>query len=99
MFDDAKYILLDPYFYIIIIVVRFWGNIMIATTSRITFSDKFQHLLARVGLRRDRFRVRPGLYALGNPDKKSTVFVTANYGLSFNKLREALVAPRNSFIE
>ena len=61
------------------------------TTSRITFGDKFQHFLARVGLRRDRFRIQPGLYALGKPDKKSNVFVTANYGLSFNILREALV--------
>jgi hypothetical protein len=60
------------------------------TTSNITFSDKFQHFLARVGLRRNRFRVKPGLYTLGKPDKGSHVFVTANYGLSFNKLREAL---------
>ncbi len=59
-------------------------------TSNITFSDKFQHFLARVGLRRNRFRVQPGLYALGKPDKESNVFVTANYGLSFNKLRAAL---------
>jgi hypothetical protein len=64
---------------------------MIAKTASImTFSDKFQHFLARVGLRRNRFRVQPGLYTLGNPDKSSRVFVTANYGLSFNKLREAL---------
>ncbi|UCD05373.1 MAG: carbon monoxide dehydrogenase [candidate division WOR-3 bacterium] len=60
------------------------------TTSRITFGDKLQHFLARVGLRRNRFRVQPGLYALGEPDKESDVFVTANYGLSFNKLRESL---------
>jgi len=60
------------------------------TTSEITFSDRLQHFLARVGLRRNRFRVQPGLYSLGKPDKSSHVFVTANYGLSFNKLREAL---------
>lgn len=60
------------------------------TTSQITFTDKLQHVLARVGLRRNRFRVQPGLYALGKPDENSRVFVSANYGLSFNKLREAL---------
>ncbi|MDH4211503.1 MAG: mercury methylation corrinoid protein HgcA [candidate division WOR-3 bacterium] len=60
------------------------------TTSNITLSDKLQHFFARVGLRRNRFRVQPGLYTLGKPNKESHVFVTANYGLSFNKLREAL---------
>lgn len=34
--------------------------------------------------------VEPGLYALGNPDQKSPVLVTANYKMSFDKLREAL---------
>ena len=60
------------------------------TTSEITPGDKLQHFLARVGLRRNRFKIEPGLYALGKPGKNSKVFVTANYGLSFNKLREAL---------
>jgi hypothetical protein len=60
------------------------------TTSKISFGDKIQHFLARVGLRRSRFSVRPGLYALGNPNGKSHVFVTANYGLSFDTLRAAL---------
>jgi hypothetical protein len=60
------------------------------TTSKLTFRDKINHFLARTGLRRDRFRIEPGLYALGNPDKKSHVFVSANYGLSFDSLRVAL---------
>jgi hypothetical protein len=60
------------------------------TTNKLTFRDKFNHFLARTGLRRDRFRVQPGLYALGNPDKQSHVFVSANYGLSFDALRAAL---------
>ena len=58
--------------------------------STLTLPDKLNHFLARTGLRRDRFRVRPGLYALGNPDNKSNVFVSANYGLSFDLLRVAL---------
>lgn len=60
------------------------------TTSKLTFRDKLNHFLARTGLRRDRFRVQPGLYTLGKPDKKSHVFVSANYGLSFGSLRVAL---------
>ena len=34
--------------------------------------------------------VEPGLYALGRPHDKSPVLVTANYKMSFDKLREAL---------
>jgi hypothetical protein len=60
------------------------------TISKLTFRDKLNHLLARTGLRRDRFRVQPELYACGNPNKKSHVFVSANYGLSFDTLRVAL---------
>jgi acetyl-CoA decarbonylase/synthase complex subunit gamma len=36
------------------------------------------------------YTVDPGLYALGEPDEKSPVLVTANYKMSFDKLREAL---------
>ena len=36
------------------------------------------------------YRVRPDLYAVGNPGKDSRVFVTANYKLSFDHLRRAL---------
>ena len=36
------------------------------------------------------YTVAPGLYALGEPDEKSPVLVTANYKMSFDKLREAL---------
>jgi hypothetical protein len=58
--------------------------------GKLTLRDKLNHFLARTGLRRDRFRIRPGLYALGNPNNKSHVFVSANYGLSFDLLRVAL---------
>jgi acetyl-CoA decarbonylase/synthase complex subunit gamma len=36
------------------------------------------------------YTVGPGLYALGNPDSNSPVLVTANYKMSFDKLRGAL---------
>jgi acetyl-CoA decarbonylase/synthase complex subunit gamma len=37
-----------------------------------------------------RYTVEPGLYALGSPESRSPVLVTANYKLSFDRLREAL---------
>jgi len=36
------------------------------------------------------YTVEPGLYALGKPDSQSLVLVTANYKMSFDRLREAL---------
>ncbi len=43
------------------------------------------------------YTIDPGLYALGEPDEKSPVLVTANYKMSFDKLREALPG-RNAWI-
>lgn len=59
-------------------------------TSELTFSDHWDHFLARVGYRRGDHRVQPGLYCLGTPDETSPVFVSANYTLSFDALRSAL---------
>jgi len=36
------------------------------------------------------YKVDPGLYALGNPGEHSPVLVTANFKMSFDKLRKAL---------
>ena len=36
------------------------------------------------------FRVEPGLYALGDPSTSSPVLVTANYKMSFDRLRSSL---------
>src|SRR4030042_2105774 len=35
------------------------------------------------------YTIEPGLYALGKPDERSQVLVTANYKMSFDKMREA----------
>jgi hypothetical protein len=45
----------------------------------------------RWGFGRDNYKVVPGLYAVGNPDSSSDVFVTANYKLTFDILRKNLV--------
>jgi len=44
-----------------------------------------------------RYRVVPGLYALNHPGPGSPVLVTANYKLSFDRLREA-VADRDAWV-
>ena len=51
----------------------------------------------RFGVGRMRYTVDPGLYALGDPGPDDLVFVTANYKLSFDRLREALPG-RNGWI-
>lgn len=60
------------------------------TTSEITASNRFDHVLARWGWRREAHIVKPGLYQLGNPTPDSMVFASANYTLSFDALRSAL---------
>jgi hypothetical protein len=42
-----------------------------------------------------RYAIDSGLYALGKPDRSSPVLVTANYKLSFDRLRQAL--PNRNF--
>ena len=44
----------------------------------------------RLGIGRARYRVEPGLYAIGSPGPKDPVLVSANYKLSFDALRQAL---------
>jgi hypothetical protein len=63
---------------------------IIPTTDRLTARDRWDHFLARVGWKRGKHLVEPGLYALGNPTTDSPVFVSANYTLSFDALRSSL---------
>ncbi len=60
------------------------------TTSMLTFANRLDHLLARLGWHRSEHRVEPGLYRLGDPDAESPVFASANYTLSFDALRSQL---------
>jgi hypothetical protein len=63
---------------------------LFTTTSHISLKDRWDHFLARWGIRRNQHRVKPGLYRLGAPGPRASVFVTANYTLSFDALRSAL---------
>ena len=68
-----------------------------AATSQITFANRWDHFLARVGWDRYGHLVAPGLYRLGSPSQGSPVYVTANYTLSFDALRSSL-AGVNAYI-
>jgi hypothetical protein len=59
-------------------------------SAELDYRDFLGAVMVRWGIRRDRYRVNPGLYAVGTPDKSSDVFVTANYKLSFDNLRKNL---------
>jgi hypothetical protein len=63
----------------------------------LTGRDRRGSIKARWGVGRMDYAVDPGLYALGSPDGGSPVFVTANYKMSFDCLREALPG-RNGWI-
>jgi hypothetical protein len=54
-------------------------------------ADTLGTFKARWGIGRMHYTVDPGLYALGRPDEKSPVLVTANYKMSFDRLRKALL--------
>ena len=53
-------------------------------------ADYWGMIKSRVGAFRMRYAVDPGLYAVGEPTKDSDVFVTANYKLSFDTLRQSI---------
>ncbi|NMB78663.1 MAG: carbon monoxide dehydrogenase [Methanomicrobiales archaeon] len=61
-----------------------------ATTSTPTFQNNLDHVLSRMGWKRENHRVEPGLYRLGSPTTESPVFASANYTLSFDALRSSL---------
>jgi hypothetical protein len=52
--------------------------------------DRLSTIAVRCGIRRHRYMVSPGLYAIGSPDESSEVLVTANFKLTFDHLRSAL---------
>lgn len=59
-------------------------------STELTRADRLGALRARIGIGRMRYRVSPGLYAVGNPSGDSPVFVSANYKMSFDRLRSNL---------
>lgn len=52
--------------------------------------DRWGTFKARLGIKRRRYDIAPGLYALSKPDENSPVLVTSNYKMSFDALRSVL---------
>ena len=59
-------------------------------STKLTRADRLGAWRMRWGIARDDYRVRPNLYALGDPVAASPVLVTANYKLTLDALRGAL---------
>jgi hypothetical protein len=60
--------------------------------TKLTWSDYYGTVKVRWGIGRDNYRVTPGMYKVGKPDNASDVFVSANYKLSFDALRQSLAS-------
>jgi hypothetical protein len=52
--------------------------------------DIFAGWKARWGIGRMRYQIKPGIYGINSPDENSPILVTANYKLTFDKLRKEL---------
>lgn len=66
------------------------NNKPIHVDSKITLKDLLGRWYARLGIGRMKYKVKPGLYSIGNPDENSHIFVSCNYKMSFDILRKAL---------
>jgi acetyl-CoA decarbonylase/synthase complex subunit gamma len=58
--------------------------------TRLSLGDRLGSWRMILGIGRSRYRVLPGLYAVGRPAPSDRVLVTANYKLSFDRLRRVL---------
>jgi acetyl-CoA decarbonylase/synthase complex subunit gamma len=59
-------------------------------SSILNGQDHWGSFKARWGVGRMDYKIDPGLYALGTPDDTSPVYVSANYKMSFDRLRSSL---------
>src|SRR3989337_686034 len=70
--------------------IGFVPSIVSRVSAEWTWRDYLGQIRCRVSSFRNSYAVRPGLYAVGNPDRESDIFVSANYKISFDILRRAL---------
>ncbi len=58
--------------------------------TALRWSDYAGTIKVRLGIKRDQYKIAPGLYCVGTPDSSAPVLVTANYKLTFDILRREL---------
>jgi|WetSurMetagenome_2_1015567.scaffolds.fasta_scaffold00155_11 hypothetical protein len=72
------------------------GSVMtpVGSVSRVSTdlsrADHWGHIKCRISSFRNDYAIKPGLYAVGNPDQNADVLVSANYKFSFDMLRKEL---------
>lgn len=85
-FEKPGYVLLD---FVADFVQTPAGPVPRVKTT-LQWSDYAGMLGVRLGLKRDQYKIAPGLYCVGAPNSESPVLVTANYKLTFDVLRKEL---------
>lgn len=58
--------------------------------TKLSRQDILGKVRVRMSIGRMNYKLKPGLYGVGNPDSESPVLVSANYKLSFDTLRREL---------
>ena len=66
------------------------AGIVPQVSTKLIFADTLGAWKVRWGINRMNYKINPGIYAVGAPDKDSIVLVTANYKLTFDALRKEL---------
>jgi hypothetical protein len=62
----------------------------VKVATELSWFDRLGSWRCRWGVGRMDYKVSPGIYAIGEPTEESAVFVSANYKMSFDRLRECL---------
>jgi hypothetical protein len=70
--------------------VKYNGREIPRVPTELCFTDKLGGWKVRWNIKRMKYTVEPGIYAVGNPDGEAVVLVSANYKLSFDALRKEL---------
>ncbi len=60
-------------------------------STTLTRADRWGAFRVRWAIHRMDYKVEPGIYGVGNPNRDSVVLVSANYKLSFDVLRRELI--------
>lgn len=76
--------------YYIIGEIQTYVGMIPRISSQLEIRDYLGAFKVRWGINRNSYRVAPGLYAVGTPNERSDVFVTANYKFSFDLVRKNL---------
>jgi hypothetical protein len=66
------------------------GKAIPLISTRLRFEDRMGSWKARWALGRMSYKIQPGLYGIGRPDAESPVLVTANYKMTFDRVRKEL---------